>query len=121
VLQADGGTRTLSVCAGFCALYSACRNLQKQGLLQRIPLRQFIAAISVGIVNEEVYADLCYEEDSSAEVDANIVATGDGKLIELQMTAEREPLSDEQFSKLVSLGKEKTAEIIALMKNTLRG
>jgi ribonuclease PH len=121
VLQADGGTRTLSVCAGFCALYSACQNLQKQGLLQRIPLRQFIGAISVGIINGEVYADLCYEEDSSAEVDANIVATGDGKLIELQMTAEREPLSDEQFSKLVSLGKEKTAEIIAIMKDALRG
>jgi len=121
VLQADGGTRTLSICAGFCALYSACRNLQHQGLIPRLPLRRFIAAVSVGIVNGEVCADLCYEEDSTAEVDANIVAADDGKLIELAMTAEREPVSDEQFGELVSLGKEKTAEIIGLMKRVLRG
>ncbi len=120
VLQADGGTRTLSICAGFCALYSACIKLQSKGFIPSLPLRQFIGAISVGLVNGEVYADLCYEEDSKAELDANIVATDNGKLIEFQMTAEREPVSDEQFSKLLSLGKEKIAEVITTMKRTLR-
>lgn len=119
VLQADGGTRTLSICAGFCALYQACEDLQKQGILQRLPLRQFVAAVSVGIKDAQVIADLCYEEDSRAEVDANIVATGDGRVIELQLTAEREPVSDAQLSEMIALGKAKIAEIISQMKNVL--
>jgi ribonuclease PH len=119
VLQADGGTRTLAVCAGFCALYQACENLQKQGILQRLPLRQFVAAVSVGIKDAQVIADLCYEEDSRAEVDANIVGTEDGRLIELQLTAEREPVSDAQLTEMIALGSAKIAEIISRMKNVL--
>jgi ribonuclease PH len=121
VLQADGGTRTLAVCAGFCALHRACENLQKQGVLQSLPLRQFVAAVSVGIIGGQVYADLSYEEDSQAEVDANIVATSDGAIIEFQLTAEREPVSDAQLSEMIALGKAKIAEIITLMKDTLCG
>lgn len=119
VLQADGGTRTLSICAGFCALYQACENLQKQGILQRLPLRQFVAAVSAGIKDAQVIADLRYEEDSVAEVDANIVGTEDGRIIELQLTAEREPVSDAQLSEMIALGKAKIAEIISQMKNVL--
>jgi ribonuclease PH len=119
VLQADGGTRTLAICAGFCALYQACENLQKQGILQRFPLRQFVAAVSVGIKDDQVIADLCYEEDSRAEVDANIVGTEDGRIIELQLTAEREPVSDAQLSEMIALGKAKIAEIVSQMKNVL--
>jgi ribonuclease PH len=119
VLQADGGTRTLAICAGFCALYQACENLQKQGILQRVPLRQFVAAVSVGIKDAQVIADLCYDEDSRAEVDVNLVGTSDGKLIELQLTAEREPVSDEQLSEIISLGKTKIAEIVKHMKRSL--
>lgn len=120
VLQADGGTRTLAICAGFCALYRACEGLQKQGIIQRLPLRQFVAAVSVGIVEGQVIADLCYDEDSRAEVDANLVGTSDGKLIELQLTAEREPISDEQLSEIISLGKAKITEIVKYMKRSLR-
>jgi ribonuclease PH len=120
VLQADGGTRTLAVCAGFCALYRACENLQKQGLIQCLPLRQFVAAVSVGIKDAQVIADLCYQEDSQAEVDANIVGTEDGRLIELQLTAEREPVSDAQLTEMIAMGSAKIAEIIFQMKNVLR-
>jgi ribonuclease PH len=121
VLQADGGTRTLAVCAGFCALYQACRNLQQQGLIQCLPLRQFVAAVSVGIKDAQVIADLSYEEDSRAEVDANIVGTEDERIIELQLTAEREPVTDEQLAEILNLGKAKIAEIVSVMKDTLCG
>lgn len=121
VLQADGGTRTLSICAGFAALYQACEKLVDQGELARMPVRQFVGAVSVGVVKGEVCADLSYEEDSSAEVDANIVATGDGRIVEVQLTAEREPLSTELFDALISLGKSRVQEIISLMKQSLGG
>lgn len=121
VLQADGGTRTLSICAGFMAVYQACNSLQKQGIIKRHPVRQFVGAVSVGIVGKEACADLSYEEDSSADVDANVVATEDGRIVELQMTAERDPLSDEQFFKLLELGKQKIRDIIGAMKLELRG
>lgn len=120
VLQADGGTRTLAICAGFCALYQACERLHSEGILKRLPMRRFVAAVSAGIVEGQVIADLCYEEDSKAEVDANVVGTSEGKLIELQMTAEREPISDEQLSEIISLGKAKIAEIVKHMKRSLR-
>ncbi len=120
VLQADGGTRTLAICAGFCALYQACERLHSEGILKRLLLRRFVAAVSVGIKDAQVIADLCYEEDSRAEVDANLVGTSDGKLIELQLTAEREPISDEQLTEIISLGKAKIAEIVKHMKRSLR-
>ncbi len=121
VLQADGGTRTLSICAGFAALYQACEKLVGIGELAKMPVRQFVGAVSVGVVKGGVCADLSYEEDSSAEVDANIVATADGRIVEVQLTAEREPLSDELFGVLISLGKSKVQEIITLMKLSLGG
>ncbi len=121
VLQADGGTRTLSISAGFLALLDACERLQKQGVIHRSPLRQFVAAVSVGVVKGEVCADLSYAEDSAADIDANLVGTGDGEIIELSLTAEREPCPDENLALIVTLGKAKIQEIIAQMKQALRG
>lgn len=121
VLQADGGTRTLSISAGFMALYEACEKLQEQGILHRSPLRQFVAAVSIGIIKGEVCVDLSYAEDSAAEVDANLVGIGEGKIIELGVTAEREPCSDKQLHEIISLGKTKIQEIIKQMKQVLGG
>jgi len=119
VLQADGGTRTLSICAGFCAVYDACLKLKEEGLITRVPFKRFVAAVSVGVVAGEILADLCYEEDSRAEVDANIVASDAGDIIELQLTAEREPIIEVELEKLLAMGREKVAEIIGLMRKTL--
>ncbi|MBN2379078.1 ribonuclease PH [candidate division WOR-3 bacterium] len=119
VLQADGGTRTLSICAGFCAAYDACLKLNIDGLIPSIPFKRFVAAVSVGIVGGKVLADLCYEEDSRAEVDANIVATDNGEVIELQLTAEREPVCEDLLNELLDMGRRKVTEIIGLMRKTL--
>ena len=93
VLQADGGTRCASITGGYVALELACRKLLEEGKLERMPLTQSVAAISCGIVDGEPLLDLDYPEDSTAEVDANVVMTGDGGLVEIQATAERTPLS----------------------------
>jgi len=119
VLQADGGTRTLSICAGFCAVYDACRKLTEEGLIPSVPFKRFVAAVSVGIVEGKLLADLCYEEDSRAEVDANIVASDKGDVIELQLTAEREPVTEAQLNQLMNMGRQKVAEIIGLMRKIL--
>ena len=120
VIQADGGTRTLSICAGFTALYEACESLVRDGLITRVPLRCFVAAVSVGVVDGGILADLSYDEDSKAQVDANVVGTSDGKLIELQITAEREPLDEERMNGIISLSKAKIEEIIAIQKASLK-
>lgn len=91
VLQADGGTRTASITGAFVALVDALRKLQKEGRVERFPVRDYVGAISVGIVKGKVLLDLCYQEDSRAEVDMNVVMSGEGKLIEVQGTAEGRP------------------------------
>src|SRR6267378_6663319 len=88
VLQADGGTRTASITGAFCALGLALRQMTQFGVLKRLPIRDYVVATSVGIVNGEAMIDLCYDEDSRADVDMNVVMTGSGKFIELQATAE---------------------------------
>jgi ribonuclease PH len=103
VLQADGGTRTASITGAYVALALACRRLQSAGKINRNPLINEVAAISVGIVKGTPLLDLKYDEDSSAEVDMNIVCTGDGRFIEVQGTAEREPFSREQMDALLEL------------------
>jgi ribonuclease PH len=103
VLQADGGTRCAAITGGFVALELACAKLVKEGLLPRAPLNGSIAAISCGIVDGEPLLDLDYAEDSSAEVDANVVMTGDGGLVEVQATAERTPLSRAHLDELLAL------------------
>ena len=103
VLQADGGTRCAAITGGFVALELACSALVAQGLLERLPLTASIAAVSCGIVGGTPLLDLDYAEDSTAEVDANVVMTGEGGLVEVQATAERTPLSRAHLDELLSL------------------
>jgi len=103
VLQADGGTRTAAITGGYVALYQALHNLRKQGALLFMPLKQMLAATSVGIVNGDILLDLCYEEDFRAEVDFNIVMTDKSEFVEIQGTAESKPFSKEAADSLLSL------------------
>jgi len=103
VLQADGGTRCAAITGGFVALELACARLRSEGRLERMPLTGSIAAVSCGIVGGVPLLDLDYAEDSSAEVDANVVMTGEGGLVEVQATAERTPLSRAHLDELLAL------------------
>jgi len=103
VLTADGGTRCASITGGYVALALACKRLVEEGKLKASPLTQSVAAISCGVVGGEPLLDLDYPEDSSAEVDANVVMTGDGGLVEVQATAERTPLSRAHLDALLAL------------------
>jgi ribonuclease PH len=103
VLQADGGTRCAAITGGFVALQLALADLVKEGAIERLPLNQSVAAVSAGVVDGAALCDLDYVEDSAAEVDANVVMTGDGGLVEVQATAERTPLSRASLDELVSL------------------
>ena len=111
VLQADGGTRCASITGGFVALALACSRLQADGALPRSPLTGTVAAVSCGVVDGIPLLDLDYPEDSSAEVDANVVMTGDGGLVELQATAERTPLSRAHLDELLALAEAGIAEL----------
>ncbi len=114
VIQADGGTRTASICGGFMALKIAVEKLLEQGLLQENPIREEIAAISVGIIDGEVRLDLCYEEDSRAQVDSNVVMTKSGKIIEFQTTAEGEPYDQNQLMEIFNTAKQGIDTIIKM-------
>jgi ribonuclease PH len=103
VLQADGGTRCAAITGGFVALQQALSALVDSGKIERLPLDQSVAAISVGMVDGRALCDLDYAEDSTAEVDANVVMTGDGGLVEVQATAERTPLSRASLDELLAL------------------
>jgi ribonuclease PH len=103
VLQADGGTRCAAITGGFVALHHALSKLVETEKIERMPLNQSVAAISVGMVAERALCDLDYQEDSTAEVDANVVMTGDGGLVEVQTTAERTPLSRASLDELLAL------------------
>lgn len=113
VIQADGGTRTASICGGFLALKDAIEKLIADGKLTENPIIEPIAAISVGIVEGEVRLDLNYEEDSSAQADANVVLTQSGKIIEFQTTAEGEPFSKEQMLEIFETAKKGIKNIIS--------
>jgi ribonuclease PH len=116
VLQADGGTRTTAITGAFLALGLAIGKLVKAGVLGANPIRDYVAATSVGICEGVGLLDLCYEEDSSAEVDMNIVMTGGGKFVELQATAEHKEFDDDQLATLLRLGRKGVGELIALQK-----
>ena len=103
VLQGDGGTRTASVTGGFVALSLACRRLLEEGKIAELPLKTCVAAVSAGIVDDELLLDLCYEEDSAAQVDLNCVMTGEGELVELQGTGEGRAFTVEEQRGLVDL------------------
>src|SRR6516165_10071364 len=116
VIQADGGTRTAAITGASIALSLALRQLVKFGALKRSPMRDFVAATSVGIVNGVPMLDLCYQEDSQAEVDMNVVMTGSGRFVEVQATAEKTPFDDAQLAELLSLARKGIQELIALQK-----
>ncbi|MCB4203442.1 ribonuclease PH [Deferribacterales bacterium Es71-Z0220] len=104
VIQADGGTRTASISGAYVALNLAINKLLKEGALEESPIVNQVCAVSVGILNDEVILDLDYDEDSNAETDLNIVATADGRIIEIQGTAEKEPFDLGKLNKMVEMG-----------------
>ena len=120
VLQADGGTRTASITGAYVALYQALRKMVNNKVLAKLPIIDQIAAISCGIVNENVLLDLDYNEDSTAEVDANFVITGSGKLVEIQATAEKTAFDEKEFSAMLAFAREGIGELIALQKQVLK-
>jgi ribonuclease PH len=121
VIQADGGTRTASITGAFVALGLALEKLVGAGTLPSVPLKDFVAAVSVGIVDGEVLLDLCYEEDSRADVDMNFVMTAGGKMVELQATAEHQVFDDAQLAKMLGLARNGVQELIASQQKLLNG
>jgi ribonuclease PH len=119
VIQADGGTRTASITGAYVALVEALWNMKKRGMIQKIPLRDSVAAISVGMVDGEPMLDLSYEEDYRAEVDMNFVMTGRGLLVEVQGTAEKKPFTKEQFDVMYQYAYKGIKEITRLQKIAL--
>ena len=120
VIQADGGTRTASITGGFVALMDACAKLKKRGLIKTVPIKAFVAAVSVGVVSGNELLDLCYEEDSQAKVDMNIVMNDKGQFIEVQGTGEQSPFSKTELEKLLALGEKGVHELIVLQKMALK-
>lgn len=114
VIQADGGTRTASICGAYAAVCDMVEKLLKEGLIEKNPIIEPIGAISAGIVDNEVKVDLCYLEDSNAQVDSNIVLTKSGKIIEFQTTAEGLPFKKEQLDEIYSLASEAIGKIIEM-------
>lgn len=121
VLQADGGTRTAAVTGGYVALADAVAWLQGRGRCKGSPLVASVSAVSVGIVDGEPRLDLCYEEDSAAETDMNVVCTGSGDFVEIQGTAEREPFGRSMLTSLLDLAVAGCGELSRLQTETLNG
>ncbi|MCL5069692.1 MAG: ribonuclease PH [Actinobacteria bacterium] len=119
VIEADGGTRCASITGGYIALFDCCRSLVNQKIISEMPVSDFLAAISVGIVNGEVMTDLCFAEDSTAEVDMNVVMNSKGNLIEVQSTAEYKAFSREDFNKLLDLSVASIEKIFSFQKKAL--
>ena len=117
VLEADGGTRTASVNGGMLAVALACRKLVEEGVVSENPLKNWLGAISGGVIDSEVVIDLDYEKDSRADTDFNFVFSENGNIIELQGTAERVPLDDNKFFELLNKSRENVKEIIEEMKS----
>jgi ribonuclease PH len=117
VLQADGGTRTAAITGAYIALSAAIRQLVKFGALKKSPIRDFVAATSVGLIRGIPMLDLCYEEDSQADVDMNVVMTGLGKFVELQATAEKTAFDDAQMSQMLALARSGIEQLVAIQKS----
>ena len=120
VIQADGGTRTASITGSFLALVYAFGKLKKGSLISAIPIKDFVAATSVGIFKNEILLDLSYDEDSQAEVDMNVIMTGQGQFIEIQGTAERRTFNKEQMDKMLNLAQEGIKGLIDIQRNFLK-
>ena len=119
VIQADGGTRTASITGAFVALALACEKLRERDVVRVIPIADYVAAISVGIVDGEALLDLAYDDDSRAEVDMNIVMTGAGRFVEVQGTAEGTPFSRSELDSLLALAEGGIADIFELQREML--
>jgi ribonuclease PH len=117
VLQADGGTRTAAITGAYIALSTAIRKMMRYGTLKRSPIRDYVAATSVGVVGGVAMLDLCYTEDSQADVDMNVVMTGSGKFVELQATAEKTAFDDAQLAELLALARTGIGELIAVQRS----
>ena len=117
VIQADGGTRTASITGGFVAMTLALEKLRKEGVIARVPVEDYVAAISVGIVGGLPLTDLAYEEDSKAEVDMNVVKTGDGRFIEIQGTAEGAPFDSTALNDLLNLANTAIKNLIEMQRD----
>ena len=121
VIQADGGTRTASITGAYVALVDAFRKMVKNGLIEKVPLKDSVAAISVGKVEGKVLLDLNYEEDSRAEVDMNVVMTGHGKFVEIQGTAEEAVFTRKEMDELTALAQKGIKELTRIQKKCLEG
>jgi ribonuclease PH len=121
VIQADGGTRTAAITGAFISLCSAIQYALENNILEKNPLTDNCAAVSVGIVDNMPVLDLCYEEDTSAQVDMNIVMTGNGKIIEIQGTAEGNPFSSQELDEMLRLAKEGIQQLTDLQRECLSG
>jgi len=119
VLQGDGGTRCASITGSFIALADALVWMKKKGMVEDLPIVDYVAAVSVGVIRGEPVLDLTFEEDSKADVDMNIVMTAAGKFIEVQGTAEREPFDEGQLNELIALAKKGIGQLIDIQKKTL--
>jgi ribonuclease PH len=119
VIQADGGTRTASITGGFLALASALIKLMDKKMIPVSPLQDYVAATSVGIINGSACLDLDYKEDSRAEVDMNLVMTGQGRYVEIQGTAEKTPFTGEQLQELQMLGAQGIQNLVGIQKQIL--
>ena len=119
VIQADGGTRTASITGGFIALALALKKIKKQGLIDEIPLTDFVAAVSVGIYKERLLIDLNYVEDSRADMDMNVVMDDRGGLVEVQGTAEKAPMSRDELNGLLDLASDGIGKILIIQKKAL--
>ncbi len=120
VLQADGGTRTASITGAFVALALALQKLVEYRLLKRTPVTDYVAATSVGMGGGTPLLDLCYEEDSRADVDMNVVMTGAGRFVEVQATAEHGSFGDDQMAQLIALARKGVAELVAVQKRVVK-
>jgi len=119
VIQADGGTRTASITGAYVALYLAFQKQVKLGILTEVPLIDEVAAVSCGLYTDNAVLDLDYDEDSSAQADANFVLTGKGGIVEIQGTAEEDPFSEEQFMELLRLAKKGVGELATIQRRAL--
>ncbi len=119
VIQADGGTRTAAISGAFVALIDALDGLKRQGVFSKLPIKDFLAATSVGKIGNDILLDLSYEEDSKADVDMNVVMTGSGEFVEVQATGENSSFSREEIDSFLELAKEGIDQIIEIQKKTL--
>ena len=121
VILADGGTRCASITGAYVAMALACKKLMAKGTLKKSPILSEVAAVSVGMMDGTAILDLCYDEDSNAEVDMNIVCTSSGKFIELQGTAEREPFNRDQMNEMLALAEIGINQLFTIQRYAING